>query len=394
MTIPNPLTPERCNLQDFKFMPVDVRRLLTSETWVLGTPAERASAMALWLESWHQVPAGSLPNNDRMLAHLSQSKDWQGEREHVMRGWLLCSDGRYYHPVVAEKALESWVDKLLFKISSTNGNASRWDIDLDVADIERECVKSLGLLRNLAPSSRIFKKKAVVRLLSIGIPPDSASEAKALPRASVPESNPDSGAEDESIPPASASDPESILRDRDRERDTKKHKNLLSGKPDDADADEEREPELDMSAADPVAEVIGYLNDRAGTAFRLVESNARLVRARLKEGATVSDMRAVIDAKSREWPSGDKMRKYLRPSTLFGAENFAQYVGQLIASTPAETDAPFWVRAGFPGRSGEWDARNAGVTEKNAKYWRNGRPLIKIPGANVEPWPEGTYERP
>ncbi|WP_186095021.1 DUF1376 domain-containing protein [Burkholderia gladioli] len=165
---------------------------------------------------------------------------------------------------------------------------------------------------------------------------------------------------------------------------------LLSGVPDDADADDEREPQLDMSAADPVAEVIGYLNDRAGTAFRLVESNARLVRARLREGATVSDMRAVIDAKSREWPSGDKMRKYLRPSTLFGAENFAQYVGQLVASTPPETDAPFWVRAGFKGK---WDALNAGVTEGNVRHWRAGRPLIKIPGANVEPWPEGTYER-
>lgn len=46
-----PLTPAACNLKDFEFMPFDVRRLLTSETWVLGTPAERASAIALWLES-------------------------------------------------------------------------------------------------------------------------------------------------------------------------------------------------------------------------------------------------------------------------------------------------------------------------------------------------------
>jgi hypothetical protein len=28
-----------------------------------------------------------------------------------LHGWVLCDDGRYYHPVICEKALESWVSK-------------------------------------------------------------------------------------------------------------------------------------------------------------------------------------------------------------------------------------------------------------------------------------------
>jgi hypothetical protein len=31
---PEPLTPPDCDLRDFGFMPLDVRRLLTSETWI------------------------------------------------------------------------------------------------------------------------------------------------------------------------------------------------------------------------------------------------------------------------------------------------------------------------------------------------------------------------
>ncbi|WP_338661758.1 hypothetical protein VQH23_16175 [Pararoseomonas sp. SCSIO 73927] len=106
---PEPLTPPDCDLRDFQHMQLDVRRLLTSETWVLGTAEEKVAALTLWLESWHQQPAASVPNNPRMLAHLSQAgARWPKVKEHALRGWVLCSDGRLYHPVVAEKALAAW----------------------------------------------------------------------------------------------------------------------------------------------------------------------------------------------------------------------------------------------------------------------------------------------
>jgi hypothetical protein len=108
-----PLTPPDCDLRDYPWMPLDCTRLLTSETWMLGTSDEKVAALTLWCKSWHQAPAGSLPNNDRMLGVLSEAgSKWPKVRDHALRGWVLCSDGRLYHPVVAEKANYSWELKL------------------------------------------------------------------------------------------------------------------------------------------------------------------------------------------------------------------------------------------------------------------------------------------
>lgn len=106
-----PLTPVDCDLRDFKFMPVEVQRVLQSETWVMGSGDARAAAIALWFQSWHQVPAGSLPNIDKMLSHLAACSKWKGVREHALRGWVLCSDGRLYHPDIAPNVIRAWKAK-------------------------------------------------------------------------------------------------------------------------------------------------------------------------------------------------------------------------------------------------------------------------------------------
>jgi len=160
--LPVPLTPADCDLRDFQFMPVDVHRLLTSETWILGTGDERAAAMTLWLASWHQVPAGSIPKDDRMLAHLSQSgSKWKKLKTHTLRGWIEAADGRLYHPVVAEKALEAWVEKLAFSLSGSAGNAKRWGVSIETDSIRARALETIGMLRALAPQSKTLKKKAV-----------------------------------------------------------------------------------------------------------------------------------------------------------------------------------------------------------------------------------------
>jgi hypothetical protein len=107
--LPDPLTPAECDLRDYEWMPLDINRLLTSETWILGSADECKAALTLWCEAWRQVPAGSLPFDDRMLAFLSRAGDlWPKVRDGVLRSWVRCADGRIYHPVVAEKALEAW----------------------------------------------------------------------------------------------------------------------------------------------------------------------------------------------------------------------------------------------------------------------------------------------
>jgi hypothetical protein len=187
--LPSPLTPADCDLRDFPFIPLDVKRLLTSETWILGTGDERSAAIALWLESWHQVPAASLPDNDRMLEHLSQSKSWKKVKEHALRGWSRCSDSRLYHPVVAEKALEAWVEKLLNSLSGSTGNAKRWGIAIDTDGIAARVVEASKLLANIAPQSKTLRKKQVLSIAS-GSPPD---QSKIAPRPSEPSGGESSG---------------------------------------------------------------------------------------------------------------------------------------------------------------------------------------------------------
>ncbi|WP_244239643.1 DUF1376 domain-containing protein, partial [Pseudomonas aeruginosa] len=171
-------------------MPLDVQRLLTSETWVLGSGDERAAAMTLWLASWHQVPAASVPDNDRMLAHLSQCARWDKVKAHVLRGWVKCSDGRLYHPVVAEKALESWVEKLLNAISGATGNARRWGVEVDISGLQGQLVEAVAALKSIAPQSRTLKKKGVITLAT-GSPPESGSDRPPI----TPQIDPESGSD-------------------------------------------------------------------------------------------------------------------------------------------------------------------------------------------------------
>ena len=184
-----PLTPPDCDLRDFAFLQLDVRRLLTSETWILGTGDERAAAMTLWLECWHQVPAASVPNNDRVLAHLSQAgAKWGKVKAHAMRGWVDGGDGRLYHPVVAEKALAAWIEKLLTSISGAVGNAKRWAIEVDTSDQEAKLNDAVQRLRAIAPQSPALKKKQIVGVgcrpkndrppIEESSPPDSGGDRK------------------------------------------------------------------------------------------------------------------------------------------------------------------------------------------------------------------------
>lgn len=105
--LPEPMTPPDCNLRGLQWMPLDVQWVIDSSLFLTSTGDEFKAAFALWCKSWTQIPAGSLPNNELELAGLSQSKNWKRVREAAMRNWVLCSDGRYYHPIIAAKALEA-----------------------------------------------------------------------------------------------------------------------------------------------------------------------------------------------------------------------------------------------------------------------------------------------
>lgn len=83
-----------------------------------------------------------------------------------------------------------------------------------------------------------------------------------------------------------------------------------------------------LSLADATKEIISYLNQQAGTSYRASsKATQRFVHARLKENYTVDDCKKVIDIKVANWKDDPKMRKYLRPQTLF-SNKFEGYLNE------------------------------------------------------------------
>lgn len=81
--------------------------------------------------------------------------------------------------------------------------------------------------------------------------------------------------------------------------------------------------------------VLEYLNNKTGKGFRFVDTNLKLIRARINEGISVADLIAIIDRKYLEW-NGTKWEKYLRPATLFNNEKCNQYAGELTLPSNQE----------------------------------------------------------
>ena len=83
------------------------------------------------------------------------------------------------------------------------------------------------------------------------------------------------------------------------------------------------------SKNDEAAEILAFLNKKTGRNYRPVQVNLDFILARLREGYTAQDCRAVVAMKCREWGADEKMNKFLRPATLFNREKFNQYSGEL-----------------------------------------------------------------
>ena len=111
--LPAPLVPEGVDLRSFPWMRFDVVRLTNSE-FVMGASREAVgAAFTLWFSSFHQVPAGTLPDNDRILQRMAgcTDREWKRSGAEAMHGWELSSDGRYHHETVAAVVLETWKKK-------------------------------------------------------------------------------------------------------------------------------------------------------------------------------------------------------------------------------------------------------------------------------------------
>ena len=161
--LPQPLVPTDVDLRDFPYMPLDIVRLFGSEFHARSNDATWRAGLTLWLKSYHQVPAASIPDDDVAMARLSELgrdlKAWKKLKAEALHGWVKCSDGRLYHPVVAEKALEGWIEKLTQRKSSQAGNAKRYGTTFDAALLEKAIDECRALLANLNPHSRVLAKR-------------------------------------------------------------------------------------------------------------------------------------------------------------------------------------------------------------------------------------------
>lgn len=114
MTLPAPLVPSEVDLRDFRYMLIDVRWVLDSESFWRLSDTEFRTAFLLIGASWHQKPAASIPDDDRYNANLIgfPLRKFRAAKEAALAEWVTCSDGRLYHPVIAPRALAAWAIKL------------------------------------------------------------------------------------------------------------------------------------------------------------------------------------------------------------------------------------------------------------------------------------------
>ena len=116
--LPAPLTPADCDLRGFEWMALHGHRLFTSGWYgaAMKDPRGGLAALKLWWAAMLQCPAGSLPSDEAdlcLLADFGQDmRAWKKHRAVAMRGFILCADDRYYHPMVAEQALKAYESRL------------------------------------------------------------------------------------------------------------------------------------------------------------------------------------------------------------------------------------------------------------------------------------------
>jgi len=109
---PGPPVPPEVDLRGLDYMPLFGNHLFGSDFNAGATDAEWRAAITLWWKAWNQVPAGSLPHDDAALCRLADLgrdvKTWKRLRERALHGFILCDDGRLYHPFLCQQALIAW----------------------------------------------------------------------------------------------------------------------------------------------------------------------------------------------------------------------------------------------------------------------------------------------
>lgn len=106
------------------------------------------------------------------------------------------------------------------------------------------------------------------------------------------------------------------------------------------------QPDPEVEITDLAIEVLGHLNSVSCSRYQKSKSSLENIRARLREGYSVRDLKLVIDLKHEHWRSNDELYQYMRPDTLFGPKKFEGYL----------QSATRWEAKGRPARE-TWDSK-------------------------------------
>lgn len=143
-----PPIPADADLRDFPYTPIFRARLFGSSFHARATDAEWRAGVTLWLKSWDQVPAGSLPDDDIDLCRLAELgrdlKTWRKIRAGAMHGWHKCDDGRLYHAVVAESVLDAYDKRRKASSKGRAGALKRWSTGNASAMPEPSVIDGVG----------------------------------------------------------------------------------------------------------------------------------------------------------------------------------------------------------------------------------------------------------
>ncbi|ECG8590775.1 hypothetical protein FNI11_13685 [Salmonella enterica subsp. salamae] len=106
------------------------------------------------------------------------------------------------------------------------------------------------------------------------------------------------------------------------------------------------QPDPEVVITDNAIEVLTHLNRVSGSRYQKSKTALENIRARLRDGYSVSELMLVIDLKHEHWHDNDEQYQYMRPETLFGPKKFEGYLQSAIR----------WEQKGRPKRE-DWGAK-------------------------------------
>jgi hypothetical protein len=140
---PAPIVPAEVTMSGDDWFPFYFDRVRKSKWWRRASDLARARNVMLWGEAYKETPAGSLPDDDDDLAEKAgfgfDVDSWLTAKADILAPWLLCDDGRWYHPTVCETVLNRWeTTTSKRKAEATRKAVYRQKVRADRRDVPRD----------------------------------------------------------------------------------------------------------------------------------------------------------------------------------------------------------------------------------------------------------------